>query len=341
MKKLMILGGSSYIVPVISKAHELGCYVITCDYLPDNIAHKFSDHYENISIIDKEAVLEAAKRLRIDGIISFACDPGVVTAAYAAEEMGLPFQGSYESVRILQDKGLFRKFLADNGFNTPKAKRYTDINAPFSDAEYFTWPVIVKPTDSAGSKGVTRADTPAELPGAIDTALKASHNGAFIIEDFLTFKGFHSSADPFTVNGELAFVTYSDHFFDTEAMNKYIPTILVFPSTMEETSQKYLTRETQRLMHLLNMKTGLYNIESCVTSNGLPCIMEISPRGGGVQDCRASGAGVRCPAHRERNTKCARLAIARDVPRRNSWALVRDGPSRKDETRRSLAVNRD
>ena len=59
MKKLMILGGSRYAVPVINAAHELGCYAITCDYLPDNIAHKYSDEYCNISIIEKETVLEA------------------------------------------------------------------------------------------------------------------------------------------------------------------------------------------------------------------------------------------------------------------------------------------
>lgn len=137
MKKLMILGGSSYIVPVIEKAHELGLYVITCDYLPDNVAHRYSDEYVNVSIIEKEATLAAARERRIDGIISFACDPGVVTAAYVAEKMGLPFQGSYESVRILQDKGLFRQFLTENGFHSPHAKRYTDKNAPMQDIDYF------------------------------------------------------------------------------------------------------------------------------------------------------------------------------------------------------------
>lgn len=82
MKKLMILGGSRYAVPVIEAAHKLGLYVITCDYLPDNIAHKYSDEYCDVSIIDKEKTLEAAKKLHIDGIVSFACDPGVTTAAY-------------------------------------------------------------------------------------------------------------------------------------------------------------------------------------------------------------------------------------------------------------------
>ena len=136
MKKLMILGGSRYAVPVIEAAHKLGLYVITCDYLPDNIAHKYSDEYCDVSIIDKEKTLEAAKKLQIDGIVSFACDPGVTTAAYIAEKMGLPFQGSYESTEILQDKGLFRDFLTKHGFNVPHAKRYIDKKAPFNDIDF-------------------------------------------------------------------------------------------------------------------------------------------------------------------------------------------------------------
>ena len=112
-KKLLLLGGSSYLRPVIREAHALGIHVITCDYLPDNAAHKLSDQYLNISILDKDAVLEAARELQIDGVMSFACDPGVVTAAYVAEKQGLPFQGPYESVSILQDKGVREVFHPD------------------------------------------------------------------------------------------------------------------------------------------------------------------------------------------------------------------------------------
>lgn len=283
MKKLMILGGSRYILPVIEKAHEFGIYVITCDYLPDNSAHKFSDEYCNVSIIDKDKVLVAAKKLEIDGIISFACDPGVVTAAYVAEQMGLPFQGPCDSVSILQDKGLFRKFLIENGFNCPHAKRYDNADAPSMDVDYFNWPVIVKPVDSAGSKGVTKVDTPGELAEAINTAMKGSHNGAFIIEDFLTFEGYHSSADYFTVNGELVFSTFSDQLFDAQADNPYTPAYIIWPSSMKKEHQEVLTQEIQRLMKLLNMKTGIYNIESCVGIDGKPYIMEVSPRGGGCK----------------------------------------------------------
>ena len=283
MKKLMILGGSRYALPVIKAAHDLDAYVITCDYLPDNIAHKYSDEYCNISIVEKEKVLEAAKSRNIDGIVSFACDPGVVTAAYVAEKMGLPFQGSYESTKILQDKGLFRQFLIDNGFNCPHAKRYTDPKEPFNDIEYFNWPVIVKPVDSAGSKGVTRVDNPKELDTAIETAIAGSIGSAFIIEDFLTFKGYHSSTDVFTIDGEVKFVSFSDQLFDTQANNPYTPAQIIWPSSMAEEDQKYLADEIQRLMKLLKMKTGIYNIESCVGEDGKPYIMEVSPRGGGCK----------------------------------------------------------
>ena len=121
-KNLMLLGGLRYLMPIIEEAHKLGVHVITADYLPNNIAHKYSDEYCNVSIIDKEAVLKVAQELQIDGILSHAVDPGVVSAAYVAEQMGLPFQCSYEAARILQDKSLFRKFLAKNGFNCPSIK---------------------------------------------------------------------------------------------------------------------------------------------------------------------------------------------------------------------------
>ena len=283
MKKILLLGGSRYLIPVINEIHKLGHMAITCDYLPDNTAHKYSDEYYDISIIDKEKVLELAQKLNIDGIMCLACEPGVVTAAYVAEKMGLPFQGSYKSTEILQDKGLFRKFLWDNGFNCPHSKRYSDINEALADTDYFTWPVIVKPVDSAGSKGVTKVSRTADLKKAIETALSESHNGCFIIEDFITFSGYHSSADCFTVNGELVFCTFSDQLFDKEAENPYTPAYIIWPSTMAQDAQRYLTDEIQRLMRLLNMRTGIYNIETCVGADGKPYIMEVSPRGGGCK----------------------------------------------------------
>ena len=132
-KKLMLLGGICYLLPVIKAAHEQGYYVITADYLPDNIAHKYSDKYVNVSIIDKEAVLKVAQEEQIDGIMSFGVDPGVVSASYVQNKMGLPSFGPFESVEILQNKEKFRAFLAKHGFNVPWAKGYSSKEEALQD----------------------------------------------------------------------------------------------------------------------------------------------------------------------------------------------------------------
>lgn len=281
-KKLMILGGHLYLLPVIEKAHELGIYVITVDYLPGNEAHKYSDEYHNVSVIDKEAVLQLAKKLKIDGITSFVNDAGVVTAAYVAEKMGLSFQCPYDSAVILQDKGKFRKFLEQNGFNVPKSKKYDDIEVALKDMDRFSWPVIVKPTDSCGSRGVTKVDSGEDIESAIVLAIENSRSKSFIIEDYISFKGYHSSADSFTINGQIVFNVYSDQLFENP-INRYAPSQIIWPTTMEKNHQDYLTKELQRLMNLLKMKHGIYNIETCVGSDNKPYIMEVSPRGGGLR----------------------------------------------------------
>lgn len=280
-KRLMLLGGLRYLLPVIDAAHQEGYYVISCDYLPGNIAHKYSDEYYNVSIIDKDAVLSVAQKQKIDGIMSFAVDPGVVTAAYVAEKMGLPFAGSYESVKILQNKDLFRKFQYDNGFNVPFSKSYSNYEVAVEDLDKFTFPIIVKPTDSAGSKGVSRIDLPVQLRAAFTKALENSISGRVIIEEFIEPEGCSSDSDCFSVDGELKIVTFSAQHFDNSAPNPYAPSAFSWPSTFSREQKKYLTDELQRLIKLLGLKTSIYNIETRIGTDGKPYIMEVSPRGGG------------------------------------------------------------
>ncbi|MCR4661441.1 MAG: ATP-grasp domain-containing protein [Clostridia bacterium] len=281
MKKLLLLGGSRYILPVIEVAHKLGVYVITCDYLPNNIAHKHSDQYINVSIIDKEEVLRVAKENNIDGVMSFACDPGVTTAAYVAEQMNLPSVGSYEAVSILQNKGLFRNFLENNGFNVPVSKSFKKNDDYFKYVNIFNWPVIVKPTDSAGSKGVSRVDEPSKLKNAIEIALDYSISGEYIIEDFLEQEGFSSDCDSFSINGKMEFFSFNSQRFDFNAENPYTPASYSWPTSMSSDELIVLKNEIQRLITLLNLKTSIYNIETRKCKNGKVYIMECSPRGGG------------------------------------------------------------
>lgn len=280
-KRLMLLGGIQYLLPVIETAHKHGYWVITVDYIPNNVAHKYSDEYHNVSILDKDAVYELALRLQIDGILSFAVDPGVVTAAYVAERMGLPFSCSYDSACILQNKALFRQFLADHHFNVPKAKGYSSVKDALNDVGYFRWPVIVKPVDSAGSKGITKVNTPNGLASAIQTALVESHCQSFIIEDYLEKEGHSAGSESFFVNGKLLYNGFYDQYFDESAANPYTPSAECWPADKSESVLNEVRSELQRLGDLLHFDTGIFNVEWRICTDGKVYLMEVSPRAGG------------------------------------------------------------
>ena len=284
-KRLMLLGGIRYLLPVIKAAHEQGYYVITADYLPDNIAHRYSDEYVNVSIIDKEAVLKVAREKQIDGIMSFGVDPGVLAASYVQNQMGLPSFGPFESVEILQNKDKFRAFLAQNGFNVPWAYGFYSIEKALDAQSTFCYPLIVKPTDSAGSKGCTRVNDETELFEALKYAMKYSISGHVIVEEFIEKRGCSSDTDCYAENGLLKFVSFSAQRFDENAVNPYTPAAYSWPSTFTAEEEEYLTSEIQRLITLLGMKTAVFNVETRVGVNGKPYIMELTPRGGGNRLC--------------------------------------------------------
>ena len=222
MKKLLILGGDHFTIPVVKAAKEQGYYVITCDYLPDNVAHKVSDEYINFSTTDKDGILEWAKNNSIDGIVTFT-DSGVVTTAYVQHYLGLPQIGPLESVEILQNKARFRQFLAEHGFNVPKARGYKKYDDALKDTGSFNWPVIVKPVDSAGSKGVTKLESSENLKDAVDFALQYSICGEFIVEEFIEKQGCSSDSDCFSVDGQFKFISFSAQRFDEKAAGVYTP----------------------------------------------------------------------------------------------------------------------
>ena len=250
MKKLLLLGGDHFLIPVVKAAKSLGYYVITCDYLPDNVAHKFSDAYIDFSTTDKEGILAAARELGIDGVLTYT-DSGAVSAAYVAHHLGLPAAGPLESVEILQNKARFRSFLAEHGFNAPAARGYATYEEAVLDTERFRLPVIVKPVDSAGSKGVTKVERWDDLDKAVAWALRHSPSGRFIVEEWIEKAGCSSDSDSFSFRGEMTVTTFSSQWFDEKAAGPYIPAAYSWPSTFSAEKEAELRREIQRLVSLL------------------------------------------------------------------------------------------
>ena len=199
--------------------------------------------------------------------------------------MGLPSFGPHESVVILQNKDKFRQFLSENGFNVPWAYSFSSVDEAWENRRTFSYPLIVKPTDSAGSKGCMRVDFEKDLQSALEYAMKYSISKHLIVEEFIEKRGCSSDTDSYAQDGKLKFVSYSSQHFDVNAVNPYTPAAYSWPSTFTQEEEAYLTSEIQRLITLLKLKTAVFNIEVRVGTNGKPYIMELTPRGGGNRLC--------------------------------------------------------
>ena len=280
MKKVLILGGSMYQVYAIREAVRLGYYVITCDYLPNNPGHQYAHEYHNVSTTDKEAVLQLAQSLQVDGVVAYASDPAAPVAAYVCEHLGLP-TSPYKSVEILSNKDMFREYLQKNGFNSPKAMVFTTYEEALAHIDEFQFPVMVKPVDSSGSKGVNKMTDKLQLKSFIEDALHYSRRKCFLIEEFIVKKGCQISGDAFSVNGKLVFHCLGNEFYDPSCDKDFAPLGECWPFQMDYKYIEDIERQLQRLITLLGMKSNAYNIEAIVDQDDKVYLLEVGARSGG------------------------------------------------------------
>lgn len=282
MKKILLLGGSAQQVVAIETAKSLGYYTVLCDFLPDNPGQFVADKFYLTSTTDMDAVLKVAQKEQIDGILAYASDPAAPTAAYIAEQMELP--GSpYRSVDILCNKDKFRAFLSAHNFCTPKAKGYEDIYQASGDLEngLFRFPVIVKPVDSSGSKGVARINDCKDAWEKLETAFSLSRGKRIIIEEYVEKFGYQIAGDGLSVDGKLVFRYFANDHFNEKCVNPFVPISASFPYNMPKDVQDKIHGEIQRLITLLGMKTTTYNFDMRIDEDYNVYLMEIAPRDGG------------------------------------------------------------
>lgn len=282
MSKILLLGGSAQQIIAIETAKRLGYETVLCDYLPDNPGQYHADRFYLVSTTDKDAVLEVAKKEKIDGILAYASDPAAPTAAYVAERLGLP-GNPYESVEILSNKDQFRAFLADNGFHTPKAKAFTRASDVIDDlkAGAFTFPVILKPVDSSGSKGVARIDDLDGIEDKLAAAMDYSRSRRLIVEEFVDKYGYQIAGDGLSINGKLVFRLFGNDHFDPDGVNPFVPVSASFPYNMPAWVHDKIHSEIQRLLTLLHMGNCTYNFDIRIDKDYNVYLMEIAPRDGG------------------------------------------------------------
>lgn len=285
MKKLLMLGGADIQISAIKKAKELGYHVITCDYLPENPGHKFSDEYHNVSTTDVEAVFQLAARLKIDGISSYASDPGAVTAAYVSEKLKIP-GNPLAAVRILSDKITFRTIQKELGLRHPDYRFVESADDIVSAVKLFNGKAILKPADTSGSKGIVKLDSESQdwsLP-FVDKVLKEardySRSKRIIVEEFIVRKGFLMSGDFLIEKGQIQFMCFGDVHFNGR-INGLVPRSISLPASKDQVFFSKVKRELQTLITGLNIKTGVFNADVIEDQQGQAVVIDIGARNGG------------------------------------------------------------
>ncbi len=282
-KRILLLGGSAQQVIAIKVAKGLDYYTILCDYLTDNPGQYIADKYYNISTTDVEAVYEVAKNEKVNGILAYASDPAALPAAIVCERLGLPTNPS-ESVAILGVKHKFREFLRTNGFACPKVYSFNpsqDLDEIKTAISEFTFPIVVKPTDSSGSKGVSMLENLDELEKAIAWADSYSRNKILIIEEFIT-RGFPAviGGDIFVNNGKI--VLYGEmSCLRGDGGNGLIPIGKKKPSGLNQLQTQRVHDELQRMVKALDIRFGELNIEILFDKEDNVHFLELGPRAGG------------------------------------------------------------
>lgn len=281
-KKIMLLGGSAQQTVAIKKAKEMGLDTVLCDYLPDNPGIQYTDIYYQESTVDKKTVLDIAKHEAVDGIIAYASDPAAPTAAFVAEKLGLP-TNPYHAVNTLCNKNLFRNFLRNNGYNTPWFKCYDNVSNIMKQFENddISYPLIVKPADSSGSKGVAITDSFSKVLSAAEAAFKYSRTHKIIVEDYIKREHpYLIGGDVFVLHGKIVQWGLMNCHRDYRG-NKLVPVGKSYPPLLRDDQYQAVQSVLQSIVDKLKIRAGALNVELIISKDERVWPIDIGPRNGG------------------------------------------------------------
>lgn len=275
-KKLMILGGGPFQLPAIVKAKEMGLDVIVCDYYPDCVGKQVEGVIgELISTYDYEGVLAAAKKHKIDAIMTLCTDYPMRIVAYVAKQLGLPCI-SEEAAYMATDKGAMRQCLKENGVPVPQFELVKSKEEYLTKLADFDCPVVIKAVDNSGSRGIQMLDDPRDLKmaeEAYDYCVQYSRSGDILIEEYMD--GPEVCLGTLNYQGECYTVQLADQlrklppYFTDSGYSQ--------PSLLDEETQKKICEITVAANKALKNDNGSSCTEIIVTKSG-PKIVEIGPR---------------------------------------------------------------
>lgn len=273
MKKLLLLGGGHAEIPLILAAQELGYYVITTGNAKEGLGHPYANKNVFADFSDKEAMLALAKSEAVDAVCSGCNDFALLSTAYVCEKLGLPGHDSFETSLQIHHKDKYRTLATRLGIETPKAISVYNEDG-FEDAlKNLRFPIIVKPVDLTGGKGILRANNREEALVAFKNATSRTRESHIVVEEFVT--GSNHGFSAYLVNQKVAF-----YFADNEQyyLNKYMVSGANTPSTTSEKGLAQLVMDSEKIAKELNLVDGILHIQYIERDDGTPVIIEICRR---------------------------------------------------------------
>lgn len=278
MKKVMVLGASYLQNWIIDAVHEKGYYAIALDGNRECANNCHADKFYHQDFSKQDEVLKIANKEKIDGILTYASDTAALTVSYIADKMGLP-GNPYKSVDILVDKGKTRDYLYRNGFNSPKSFAVKSVTEALKTIQKLSFPIIVKPADACGSKGLSKIGDKSMLNEAFELAYAFSRKGKVIIEEFLVRDGYQLEAEIFLYDRNIIY--FEPMYQHQDIMAPFSPIGNSMPIVMDEKRKSMIKDELQRVLSGLDMRFGIFNVEFIFDPKGNLFFLEIAPRGGG------------------------------------------------------------
>ena len=199
MKKILVIGGGAYQVPLIKRIIELGHEAYCVDKNPAAPGFECATGYKNTDVTDLEACLEYAKELSVDAVMTYGATLTLPTVAYIGEKLGLPAL-PFETAEISKSKYKIKKRLAEHGCNI-KGEFFEMYSVEDAKKHKFELPCVIKPCDGSGSKGVSLVYSEDEIDAAVRYAFDGARYGEFYAEGLVS--GEEYSAEAFVANGNI------------------------------------------------------------------------------------------------------------------------------------------
>lgn len=275
-KTLLFLGGAEYQVPAIRRAVDRGYRVIVCGYRPDDPGNRAGHEYRNVSISDTAKIADLAKEVQAELIVGYVSETAVNTAARVSEMLGLP-GCPVHVLETLSNKNLFRNFQKERGFNHPKYAVMED-NEPYFLPESVTFPFVVKPTDSCGSRGVSRVDREEQFLDASRLALSYSSKKSVIVEEVVGPGNQQITGDGFMKDGELYFFYMANHIYTGEKNIVAVGTS--WPASLDANVIEKIKAELEAQLWKAGYINGPVNADIRIGGTGEIYIIEAAPRFG-------------------------------------------------------------